>query len=373
MLINSKFRPPWWLRNPHAQTLWAAKVMRMPTPALYRERLTTPDNDFIDLDWSDPSHTTSPPAITHTCHPSGNLNHDSGNTSIKTAPNTTADTTSTAPTNILSKPVVLIFHGLTGSSSSPYVRALVACLNRLGYRSVTMNFRGCSGEPNLKAESYHSGHTKDISFLIDTVNTRFPHAPLAATGFSLGGNALLKYLATHIDNPLHHAISVSPPLQLEEGAKRMQSGLSRIYQNRLVGQLKTSLDEKHRRYPQLGIDKIDYQDTITFREFDSVATVPLHGFNDVDHYYQQASTLADLPFITTDTHILFARDDPFFTKECIPAAGGMSDQVTFELSSHGGHVAFVSGLFPPLSGSWLATRLGELHLSKFEPDRLAAC
>jgi len=326
VLINSKFRPPWWLRNPHVQTLWAAKVMRSPAPITYRERLITPDEDFVDLDWSDDNNRKD-----------------------------------AEPTAASDKPIVVIFHGLTGSSSSLYVKTLINGLNHIGYRSVAMNFRGCSGEPNRKKESYHSGHTKDISFVIDTISQRFPYASIAATGYSLGGNALLKYLAISPDNPLQHAIAVSPPLQLAEGARRMQSGLSRIYQNRLVGQLKDALDAKHRLYPELGIDELAYKHTKTFREFDAAATVPLHGFESVDEYYEKASTLKDLPRITTKTHILFAQDDPFFTHACIPEPEGMSDQVTFELATHGGHVSFVSGSVFLLSKSWLVSQLSALH------------
>lgn len=264
-----------------------------------------------------------------------------------------------------STPIVAIFHGLTGSSKSPYIRALMNELGSLGIRSVCMNFRGCSGEPNLKKESYHSGHTKDIRAVINTIARRFPAAPIAATGFSLGGNALLKYLATSLDNPLNHAVSVSPPLQLAEGAKRMETGLSRIYQDRLINKLKEDLDNKHHRYPRLGIDKINYKSAKSFREFDAAATVPLHGFSSVDEYYERASTLQDLPAIKTDTHILFAQDDPFFTRACIPAPDAMSAQVTFELATHGGHVAFVDSTIPLFGKSWLTSRVCQLHSTKF--------
>ena len=359
MLIKSKFRPPWWLRNPHAQTLMAAKVMRYPSPTMYRERLVTPDNDFVDIDWSDetsiPKNTPNDlPTVSPTAMPTQAPGDDE---SLRLNP---------ASQTPASKPLVIIFHGLTGSSNSPYVRALAHGLNGLGYRSVAMNFRGCSGEPNLKRESYHSGHTKDISFVIDTVKQRFPDTPLAATGYSLGGNALLKYLAITPGNPLQHAISVSPPLQLAEGAKRMQTGLSQIYQHRLIGLLKIALDEKHRLYPDLGIDQISYQGARTFREFDAAATVPLHGFESVDHYYESASTLKDLPSIKTLTHVLFAQDDPFFTKAVIPAPDAMSAQVTFELSSRGGHVAFIGNTGVLRGHHWLADHLCALHKHRFQ-------
>ena len=367
MLIKSKFRPPWWLRNPHAQTLVAAKIMRHPSPRMYRERLITPDNDFVDIDWSDEG---SIPKPIPNAIPTASLTTSLTTTMTAMPGQAPADDerlrlnpASPTPAN---KPLVIIFHGLTGSSNSTYVRALAHGLNGLGYRSVAMNFRGCSGEPNLKRESYHSAHTKDISFVIDSIRQRFPDAPLAATGYSLGGNALLKYLAITPDNPLQHAISVSPPLQLAEGAKRMQSGLSRIYQNRLVGQLKNALDEKHQRYPHLGIDQISYKSARTFREFDAAATVPLHGFESVDHYYESASTLQDLPVINTLTHVLFSQDDPFFTKVCIPSSDAMSAQVTFELSARGGHVAFIGSSGILRGHSWLTDHLCALHHHRFQ-------
>jgi len=322
--------------------------MQPPAPKTYRERLTTPDGDFIDLDWSyQHTKTKSIAASTTDMQAVAESNH-----------NNEQDQHGVSETNTS---IVVIFHGLAGSSKSSYVMALTDSLNQLGYRSVTMNFRGCSGEPNLKIESYHSGHTKDISFVIDTIAQRYPDARLSATGYSLGGNALLKYLATSPHNPLNHALSISPPLLLAEGAKRMEAGFSRIYQNRLVGLLKAALDEKHRRYPLLGINKIDYRNTTTFREFDTAVTAPTHGFSSVDEYYDTASTLQDLPTIRTPTHVLFARDDPFFTENCIPVNGGMSAQVTFELATHGGHVAFVNGNVPACGKSWLTRRLSELH------------
>ena len=133
-----------------------------------RDRLTTPDNDFVDLMWTEEND----------------------------------------------GPIVIIFHGLTGSANSQYARCLMHSLNEKGLRAVLMHFRGCSGEPNKTRGSYHSGDTRDISLVIDTVAKRYPGIPLAAAGFSLGGNALLKYLGTSIESALQFAVSVSPPLVL---------------------------------------------------------------------------------------------------------------------------------------------------------------
>jgi len=321
MLLNSKFRPAWWLRNPHVQTLWAAKIQGSPHPVTIKERVITPDDDFLDLNWTD--------------------NEDNTN-----------------------QAVVLIFHGLTGSVHSNYVRSLMHYLAHHNIRAVLMHFRGCSDEPNKTAGSYHSGHTQDIRFIIDTVKDRYPNAPVAAVGYSLGGNALLKYLATDQKNALSFAVSVSPPLQLIEGAKRMNRGFSRLYQRVLLKQMRTTVRQKHKRYPQLGLDKLDFENTRNFFEFDHKVTAPLHGYDSWQDYYHRASTLHDLVNIRTPTHILWAQDDPFFSQKCIPTNAQLSPFVDFELSRHGGHVAFVAKRTKSDSYSWLSNRVGTLLTEK---------
>ncbi len=314
MIHLSKFRPAWWLRNPHAQTLWAAKVQRTPSAVTHSERLTTPDNDFLDLAWTDENE----------------------------------------------GPLVVIFHGLTGSLNSHYVQSLMHNLNQNNIRAVLMHFRGCSGEPNKSRTSYHSGHTTDIAFTIDTLRSRYPHRPIAAAGFSLGGNALLKYLGKTPDNPLQFALSVSPPLVLSEGANRMNKGFSKIYQRVLIKQMKAAVRAKHAKYPELGMDEFDLTSVKSFHEFDHLITAPLHGYESGPDYYQRASTLEDLINIKTPTHILWSRDDPFFTEKCIPSNDQLSDCVDFELTTHGGHVAFLSGSIPFCGQSWLTQRASEL-------------
>jgi predicted alpha/beta-fold hydrolase len=154
MIRNSDFVPPWWLRNAHLQTLWPYLFRPRPRIKTRRERLELPDGDFLDLDFT--------------------LNE--------------------------SGPVVLVLHGLEGSVRSKYAAGLLTCLSAHGYRAVLMHFRGCSGEPNRLPHSYHSGETRDPAFVIDWLQARFPRQPLAAIGFSLGGNALLKLLAEQGEN-----------------------------------------------------------------------------------------------------------------------------------------------------------------------------
>ena len=325
MLYSSKFRPAWWLRNPHAQTIWAAKIQPAPTPKTTRERLITPDNDFLDLDW----------------------------------------------TNNSEGPIVMIFHGLAGSAQSRYVKSLMHYLSQRGVRAVVMHFRGCSGEPNRTPRSYHSGLTTDLKFLIDTVKERHPNTALAAVGYSLGGNALLKFLATHQHNPLDFAVSVSPPLVLAEGAKRMDHGFSRIYQRRLLEQMKEALRAKHTLYPEFKLNELGFENKSNFTSFDDAVTAPLHGFASVQDYYTKASTLNDLINIKTPTHILWSRDDPFFSEACIPQDKQLAESVDFELTEHGGHVAFIGGAIPFVGKNWLRERVGSLLLRRLKRESQA--
>lgn len=243
-------------------------------------------------------------------------------------------------------------------------------LNEKGMQSVFMHFRGCSGEPNRTRGSYHSGHTQDIAYTLDTVKNRYPGRALAAVGFSLGGNALLKYLGANqngdgqngngYENPLDFAVSVSPPLILKEGATRMNRGFSRVYQRHLIAKMKTAFLAKRARYPSLGLNEFNVDSVSNFFEFDHHITAPIHGFKSGDDYYCKASTLSDLINIKTPTHILWSADDPFFSKACIPTNNQLSAAVQFELATHGGHVGFIAGKLPLRGHNWLCERICDL-------------
>lgn len=314
MLVQSKFRPSWWLRNPHLQTLWASKFRR-PLPNPYTcERLELADGDFIDLAWN----------------------------------------------KIQSNTIVCLFHGLSGCVHSAYINRIMVALSEHNVQCVLMHFRGCSGEPNRKPKSYHSGQTEDIRFIAQLVKQRYPKAQIKAIGYSLGGNALLKYLAEDGNAvPLQKAIIVSPPLVLQEGAKRMNSGISRIYQHYLLGLMRKQHERKRTTYPELKLPEAPAS-LDTFWRFDDAITAPLHGFTDVHHYYTECSTRQYLSSITTQSHILFSQDDPFFTPKVIPTEDELGPHMTFELAEYGGHVGFISGANPLQPHYWLESRLLEL-------------
>ncbi len=308
---DKSFIATWWLRNPHFQTLWPYLFRRRPVLSLKPERLELPDGDFVDLCW--------------TTHTSG--------------------------------PIVAVFHGLEGSIDSPYASAIMAAIHQLGWRGVFMHFRGCSGLPNRLERGYHSGDTGDIAFLLATLKNRYPFSPLGIVGYSLGGNAMLKYLGTMgTDAPVTAAVAVSVPYLLHLSADRLSRGFSRLYQTHLVNSLKDKIRRKFAgKSTRLPIQTIDTLKT--FYQFDDAITAPMHGFAGVDDYYQQSSSRQYLPGIRVPALLIHALDDPFMRPDTLPDRNELPDNVRLEVSSHGGHVGFVTGRFPWKPVYWLEQRI----------------
>ena len=305
------FKPAWWCRNPHLQTLWPVFFRHWLRPKVRRERLELPDGDFVDLNWT--------------------LN-DSG-------------------------PIVIIFHGLEGSSHSHYARGLLDRLPRKGYRVVVMHFRGCSGEPNRLARAYHSGDTGDIDFLVRTLKAREPNTPLATIGFSLGGNALLKWLSEQDDNaPVRCAVAVSVPFLLHESTAHMNHGFARFYQWHLLKSLKRNALRKAAKFT-LAVSVDELRRMKSFYEFDGRITAPLHGFTGAMHYYTSSSSRQFLNRIRIPTLIVHALDDPLMHAQVIPQANELAPAVTLDLHRHGGHVGFVGGSLPWRPQYWLEERI----------------
>lgn len=311
MIIESQFRPAWWLPGGHAQTLWASLARRHAKVKIQRERLELADGDFLDLDC--------------TTHRTG--------------------------------PIVLILHGLQGSSNSNYARGLMAACHAKGWRAIVMHFRSCSGEPNRLARAYHSGETGDLHTVIDLLHRREPDTRIGAVGYSLGGNVLLKWLGENpAAIPLSAAAAVSVPYELKTGARRLDAGFSKIYQQYLLNSLKKATARKK----SLLTSKIDFQHSqsvTTIYHFDDSVTAPLHGFKDAEDYYARSSSRQYLKHICLPTLLLHAKDDPFMTMGVIPSHDELSAYTTLELSSSGGHVGFVSGHWPWSAKYWLEHRL----------------
>jgi len=319
----SGFRAAWWCRNPHLQTLWPYLFRRHPKPRYRRQRVELPDGDFLDLDWLGPREAA---------------------------------------------PLVVILHGLEGGSSSHYVRALAHNLDRLNLASVVMHQRGCSGEPNRLARFYHAGETGDLRFVLEHCRRQRGDAPIYAVGYSLGGNILLKWLGQAEDSLLDAAAAVSVPFRLDYGARRLEQGVSRLYQAYLIRGMKQSAARKRRRMSH-PVDPGALARCRTFEQIDTCLTAPLHGFRDAWDYYHRSSCRQFLGGIRTPTLIIHAHDDPFMTPTAVPGPQELSPTTTLEASRHGGHCGFVEGLLPFRPRYWLDRRLPEYLASRPENDR----
>lgn len=306
--MNTDFRPAWWLPGPHLQTLWNPFCRKPPQLERQRERLWLEDGDFLDLDWHGPH---------------------------------AADV-----------PLVLLLHGLTGSSSSLYVLGLQQALAVRGWASVALNWRGCSGEPNLLPRGYHSGASEDLAAVVAYLRAKRPLAPLCAVGYSLGGNVLLKYLGESAEGSgLQAAVAVSVPFRLDQCADRIGLGFSRIYQAHFMREMVAYVQGKQRRFAAQGqaenlsvLERLGPLDGMrTFWDFDGRITAPLHGYSDAHDYYKRASSRFYLSAIRTPTLLIQAADDPFIFRHSLPETNELAPGTKFELHAKGGHVGFVGG------------------------------
>ncbi len=318
MLVKSKFKPAWWMRNRHLQTILPRVYPIESTfkPAYQEFQLS--DGDFVEITWSH------------------QVNKIKAN-----------------------QPIVLLFHGLEGSFDSFYTKRMMNAIYQQGWVAVLMHFRGCGQKTNRKTQTYHSGQTADVSEFVQFLQQQHPNNPLFSIGFSLGGNVLAKFLGEQDKIKLDGAIVISAPLNLSECSKTVNQGFAKIYQKYLLDKLKRSTHKK--------IDHLDGSDPLlldkqrldqikNMNEFDQLVTAPLNGFDDAEDYYQRCSGKQFLASITTPTLIIHAKDDPFMNESVIPNESELSSSVQFELSKTGGHVGFLAGANPLKPEFWLETR-----------------
>ena len=300
------YRAPRWLIGGNAQTIWPALFSRRHSgaaPAYQRERWTTPDGDFIDVDFQ----RGSPDA-----------------------------------------PLLVLFHGLEGSSRSHYAQAFAERARELGWGYAVPHFRGCSGEINLAPRAYHSGDWQEVGWILDRLRTT-QGAPVYAVGVSLGGNALLRW-AEEAGNEAQRTVravaAVSSPLDLAAGGHAIGRGFNRlVYTRMFLRTMKPKALRKLSQHPGL----FDRQRLLAARdlyEFDNVFTAPLHGFRDTDDYWTRASAKPHLRRIRVPALALNARNDPFVPVSSLPGAHDVSPYVTLWQPEHGGHVGFPHGAPP---------------------------
>jgi len=312
------YQSPSWLTNGHLQTIVPAKLLKIPQVSFRRERWTCPDEDFIDLDFID----AAPEA-----------------------------------------PLVVMFHGLEGSSESHYARALMHAVRHRGWAGVVVHFRGCSGELNHGPRFYHSGDSAEINWVLRRLHALHPQRALYVCGVSLGGNALLRWLgeSQHQADFVQAACSVSAPLDLAQGGAALGSGFNRVYTSVFLKTLKPKCLQKLVQYPGL-FDRKRMLAAKNLYEFDNVVTAPLHGYKNTEDYWDRASGKHILGDITLPTLVLNAKNDPFLPGQYLPTKA--SSQVTLEYPQQGGHVGFASPGWPA-NNMWLPKRV--LHFFDQHP------
>ena len=307
---------PGWLLGDGAiggnlQSIWPALVCKRIDGArlhYQRERWTTPDADFIDVDWLEPEVNASDPAA----------------------------------------PLLILFHGLEGSSSSHYARAYARVAQRLGWRYAVPHFRGCSGEPNLTARAYHSGDFEEIGWILERFHTLHP-GPRLAVGISLGGNALLRW-AEEAGDTAAGAVSavaaVSSPIDLAAGGHAIGRGFNRlVYTQMFMRSLRPKTLLKLKRHPGL-FDRDKMLAAGDLYDFDNLYTAPVHGFRSTDDYWHRGSAKPHLHRIRIPALVINARNDPFVPAASLPGPHEVGRHVTLWQPARGGHAGFASGTFP---------------------------
>ena len=303
---------PAWLPGGHAQTIWPLLIKPKPLK-LRRERWTTPDGDFIDVD-----HLDGP--------------QDS--------------------------PMLVLFHGLEGSSQSHYALSTAHACKKAGWRLALPHFRGCSGEMNRRPRAYHSGDSDEIDWILRRLQAANGGRQLHAAGVSLGGNALLKWAGERgaaAAQQVTGVVAMCAPLDLAACGHHLAHGFNRIYTQHFLKTLKAISSARLRQFPGL-FDEAKMRQAINLYQFDDVVTAPIHGFAGADDYWRRASAKPWLKSIAIPTLAVNPKNDPFLPAAYLPTRGEVSSTVLLEQPVGGGHVGFVSGNFPG-NLDWLPQRL----------------
>ncbi len=299
------YRPPLWLPGGHAQTIGAALWVPAPKVSYRRERWSTPDDDFIDVDFALPE-------------PRSDV-----------------------------APLLVLFHGLEGSSRSHYALSLMRHFADLGWRALVVHFRGCSGEPNLQARAYHSGDAEEGDWILRKLAQRWPTAPLHAVGVSLGGNMLARWAGERAEDArqVRAAASIGSPLDLVASGTVLGQGFNRVYTHHFLSTLKRKALAKAQRYPGL-VHASDVVAARSLYDFDDAFTAPVHGFKDALDYWTRASAKPVLGGIRIPYLLLNARNDPFVPTLSLPTKNDVSSEVVLDQPAGGGHIGFAQGLWP---------------------------
>lgn len=295
--VIPEYRPPVWLRNGHVQSVWPSLFRRVALDEPETEVIPTPDDDELYLDW-----------------------YRQG-----------------------SDRLAILSHGLEGHSRRPYILGLARALLEQGWDVLAWNFRSCGGVMNRQPRFYHSGATMDLDTVLRHAGRR-DYRQLFLSGFSMGGNLTLLYLAQQgeqVDSRVIGAVTYSVPVDLAGSAQMLALPSRRIYMQRFLKDLYGKMRQKENLFPEL-ISTAGYDEISNFRQFDDRYTAPLHGFRNAEDYWAQCSALPRLKDIRVPALVVNAGDDPFLSAACYPSRREqLGDWVTLEMPEWGGHVGFV--------------------------------
>lgn len=298
-ILKSTYNPPSLFKNGHFSTIYCATVRKSPKITLLRERISLPDGDFLDVDWSE------------TYKNEGKL--------------------------------LISLHGLEGDAQRPYMMGLCKVFNERNWDVASVNFRGCSGEINDLYRSYNGGATEDLIAIVDYINKNYKYTKIAFNGISLGGNLLLKYLGEGniLPKEIIGGVAISTPLDLYSSLKKINTQFdNKIYDIYFRKYCYDKIKKKHKKFP----DKINIKEfnlLTPIQEVDEKYTAPAHGFKNAMEYYQKSSSLQFLPSIKVPTLIINAKNDSFLSEKCYPYKEAEENKFLYlEVPKYGGHVGF---------------------------------
>ncbi|WP_027361224.1 alpha/beta fold hydrolase [Halodesulfovibrio aestuarii] len=298
---NTLYPAPFFLPGGHAQTLYPALFRTLDLPACTVQRITTPDNDFLDVDF---------------------------HYAILGYPR---------------KRLVIVSHGLEGNSKRSYVKGMVRAFVRAGWDAAAWNFRGCSGAPNRTPYMYHSGSTEDLQCVVNFCAGK-GYEEIVLVGFSMGGNQILKYLGdpvSKVHSSIQAAVAFSVPCDLIGAAKAMDRPSNSIYLKNFMRTLKDKIAQKHEVFPEL-VDITNLNELKTFKDFDEEYTAPWYGFKNAMEYWKESSSVQFLDKVRVPTLMVSARNDPFLWPTCYPTGQAhRSKSLYLETPADGGHIGFV--------------------------------
>ena len=323
------YQAPWWLPGGHLQTIWSALYARKRRGAarpLHRERWATPDGDFIDVD----------------------RQHASA----------------------AARPLMVMFHGLEGSSASHYAQACADWAAEHDVHWVMPHFRGCSGELNHAPRAYHSGDHEEIDWILRRLRAEHSAqgARMVAAGVSLGGNALMRWAGEHGDaatQVVDAVAAICSPLDLAASGQAIGRGFNRqVYTRMFLRTMKPKALAKLQQHP--GLFRVQQLKAARdLFEFDNVFTAPLHGFRDTHDYWRRASAKPLLYRVRVPALLVNPVNDPFVPAHSLPSSHDVSASVTLWQPRHGGHVGFAAGRWPghvrelpDCVGQWLLQAAG---------------